>query len=84
MLHEANIRKKSNVDILINIVKKSLQAKKKNNLHVNYQVMHTDTKSPNHYNCRSQIIMPLNFPKGHQIFERKLVLCFDLRGKYGH
>ena len=80
---DANIQKKSNIDILINIVKKSSQTKKKNNLHINDLVMHTDTKSPNHYHCRSQIIMALNFQKGHQIFERKLVLCLDLHGKDG-
>ena len=53
VLHEANIQKRSNIDILINTVKKkSLQTKQKNNLHINYLVMHTDTKSPKHYHCR--------------------------------
>ena len=84
VLHESNIQKKCNIDILIYIVKKSSQTKKKNSLHIKYLVMHTDTKWPYRYHCRLQIIMPLNFQKEHQIFERKLVLCLDLCGKDGH
>ena len=53
VLHEANIQKRSNIDILINTVKKRVyRQNRKNNLHINYLVMLTDTKSPKHYHCR--------------------------------